>query len=226
MSADNQFIQESSGLDAIGWELPVSAGNRLIPKCSGFDEWGLSVELSRALSGIERRELSGDNRLGQEKSELDSEGLSGTHGIGEYSGLDVKACSGPHWIGEYSGLGVKAWSGPHGIGEEIGVDALGGEESTSFDLGCGPVDSAKLDNKLFNLVDGIGVIGAFVWSAAVANQSSLDPESHRFCDVVDPSSATSTTLTCTSCPLRTTTGAVRAKLMIKRIRQIQAKAMY
>jgi len=113
----------------------------------------------------------------------------------------------------------------------------------SFDLGCGPVDSAELDGALLNLVDDLGLcgpdsewtksgncgaVGALVWSAmfASANQSSLGPESHRFCDVAVPSSATSTALTRTSCTPRATTGAARANLMRERIRKIRAKVMY
>jgi len=112
-----------------------------------------------------------------------------------------------------------------------------GRGEPSFDLGCGPVDSAELDGALFDLVEDLGlcspersksgnrgVVGALVWSAAF-----VKPSSHRFCDAAVPSSATSTALTCTSCTsctLRTTTGAARAELMIKRIRKTRAKVMY
>jgi hypothetical protein len=125
---------------------------------------------------------------------------------------------------EKSGLDVEDWSGDHELGRE-----------PSFDLGCGPVDSAELDGALFDLglcspewskPGNRGVVGALVWSAAFANRSSLGPESHHFCDVAVPSSATSTTLTCISRTRRTNTGAASAKLMMERIRKIQVKVMY
>jgi len=82
--------------------------------------------------------------------------------------------------------GVELGRESSGIGE-FGNPELGGGEP-SFDLGCGPVDSAELDGALFDLVDDLGlcssewsksgnceVVGALVWSAEFANQSS-----HRF----------------------------------------------
>jgi hypothetical protein len=124
------------------------------------------------------------------------------------SGIDI-ICG----VGDYN-----EYSGDHGPGRE----------SPSI-LGCGPVDSAEPDGALFDLLDDHGpksgnrrVFGVLVWSAVFANQSS-----RRFCDVAAPSSATSATLTRTSCTSRaTTTGAPKAKLTKDRKRKIREMAMY
>ncbi len=109
------------------------------------------------------------------------------------------------------------------------------------ELGCGDVGRPKLGGasppRIDTIVDlglcGLGssregfgsanprAVGVLAWSAALVNQSSHS--SHRFCDLVVPSSATLTTSMCTSSISRTSAvGAARAKMTMERTRKMRA----